>query len=173
MRLAVAIVVLLLGSPAAAGANVAPCEKAVIGHGPPGWRQRAIVAGMVGVFKHPLAHMSQTGSGLVAKMPLLVEGHVPVTVSVPPSLRGRVFHYYGNIFDRDGNPSNGFANTKGYEETYFEPCDNRPRTPWPGGIRVKGTAPVHLMVEVEGGGTFQLRLGRPQVLENPRPQPLD
>lgn len=159
------IVAVALVMPATANANVAPCEKAIIGHGPPGWRQRAIVAGPAGVFKHPLAQMSQTGSGLVAKMPLLVEGHMPVTVSVPPRLRGRVFLYYGNILDRDGNPSFGFANTRGYEETRFEPCDNRPRTPWPGGIRIKGTAPVQLMIAVEGGGTFELRLGRPRVLD--------
>ncbi|HET7445894.1 MAG TPA: hypothetical protein VFJ57_14685 [Solirubrobacterales bacterium] len=150
-------------APASALANVAPCEKAVLGHGPPGWRARAIVAGPVGVFKHPLTQMSPTGNGLVAKMPILVEGQTPVTVRVPPRLHGRVFLYYGNLLDRDGHPSTGFANTRGEEETKFVPCAGRPRTPWPGGIRVKGTAPVQLTVAVDGGETFQLRLGRPRL----------
>ncbi len=162
---ALVVATLCLVAPATVAANVAPCEKAVLGHGPPNWRQLAITAGPVGVFKHPLSRMSRTGNGLVAKMPLLVEGHTPVTVSVPPKLRGRVFLLYGNVLDREGNPSTSFNNTRGYEETRFEPCGGRPRTPWPGAIRVKGTAPVHLTVAVEGGGTFQLRLGRPQPLD--------
>lgn len=155
---------LALAAPATAGANVAPCDKAVLGHGPPNWRQLATTAGPAGVFKHPLSRMSRTDNGLVAKMPLLVEGHTPVTVSVPPRLRGRVFLYYGNVLDREGHPSTSFANTRGYGQTFFEPCEGRPRTPWPGGIRIKGTAPVHLTVQVEGGDSFQLFLGRPKVL---------
>jgi hypothetical protein len=157
-----ALVTALL-APAVASANVAPCEKAVLGHGPPNWRQLSVTAGPVGVFKHPLARMQRTGNGLVAKMPLLVEGQAPVTVSVPPRLRGRVFLYYGTLLDRNGHPSPGFANARGYEETHFEPCAGRTRTPWPGGIRVKGTKPVQLEIAVEGGGIYQLHLGRPRV----------
>jgi hypothetical protein len=159
------VVALVLVAPATAGANLAPCEKAVLGHGPANWRELAIAAGPVGAFKHPLDQMSRTGNGLVAKMPMLVEGHTPVTVSVPPALRGRVFLYYGNVLDREGNPSTSFANTRGYGETHFEPCEGRPRTPWPGGIRVRGTKPVRLEIAVAGGGTYQLHLGRPQILD--------
>ena len=99
-------------------------------------------------------------------MPLVVEGQTPVTVSAPPRLRNRVFLYYGEVLDRDGNPTTSFANARGYSETRFEPCANRPRTPWPGGVRIKGTAPVRLTIGVEGRGErFQLRLGRPQVYQ--------
>ena len=149
-------------------ANVAPCDKAIIGHGSAAWRSESIVAGPVGVRRHPLSQMSRTQNGLVTKMPVLVEGREPetVTVSVPPGLRPRVFLLYGNARDRNGNPSTSFRNTRGYGETEFRPCGNKPRTIWPGGIRVRGEAPVRLNVFSEGRAEpFVLRLGRPQAYE--------
>lgn len=156
-------VVLGLMVPAAAAANVAPCEKAMAGSGRADWRKGSVTAGPVGVVKHPLAHMSQTKRGLVAKMPLLVAGHRPVTVRVPPRLKARVFLYYGRIRDRHGHPTTSFFDARGYGETRFEPCRGKPRTVWPGGVRVRGRAPVHLTVLVEGSPPRQLRLGRPRV----------
>jgi hypothetical protein len=161
---AVLCVPVAIASAPSSDANVATCDQAVIGHGPAGWKRRALIAGPVGVFRHPLSQMSRTGNGqYVAKMPLVVEGHAPVGVSVPPPLRHRVFLYYGRVLDSAGHPTTSFA-APGYAETRFEPCDGRPRTPWPGGIRIKGTAPVHLTVRAEGSDeAFQLRLGRPHV----------
>jgi hypothetical protein len=157
------------GGGPASDANVAPCEKAIAGHGSANWRDESLVAGPVGVMpRQPLRQMSQTGNGLVAKMPLLIEGQAPetVTVSVPAGLRNRVFLLYGNVRDRDGDPSTSFRNTRGYGETRLRLCADRPRTIWPGGIRVKGTAPVHLQVQVDGSpGTFVLRLGRPRAYD--------
>lgn len=150
-----------------ADSNTAPCEKAISGHGSANWRGESLVAGPVGVRRQPLSAMSRTGNGLVTKMPLLVEGRAPetVTVSVPPALRNRVFLIYGNVLDRDGNPSTSFRNTRGYGETEFQLCDNKPRTIWPGGVRVKGTAPVHLLVSADGEDPIPLRLGRPQIFQ--------
>lgn len=150
-----------------AGSNVAPCDKAIIGHGSADWRSESIVAGPVGVRRNPLRAMSRTQNGLVTKMGLLVEGRAPetVTVSVPPQLRDRAFLYYGRLLDNDGKPSTSFRNTRGYGETEFQPCDDKPRTIWPGGIRVKGWAPVRLLVTVEGRPEpIPLPLGRPSVL---------
>ena len=161
------IALLATGTAAASEANVAPCDKAIIGHGSADWRSSSLVAGPLGVRRKPLREMSRTAAGLVAKMPVLVEGRAPktVTLSVPKRLRGRVFLLYGNARDRDGNPSTSFRNTRGYDETEFQLCGNKPRTIWPGGIRVKGTDPVHLTVTVEGGaGPYTLPLGRPTVL---------
>jgi hypothetical protein len=166
MPLAAIFATALVLSTAPTDANVAPCDKAIIGHGAAGWRSESVVAGPVGVRWHPLRAMSRTGNGLVAKMPLLVEGRAPmtVTVSVPPALRQRVFLLYGNVRDRDGNPSFSFRNTRGYSETEFQPCDNKPRTIWPGGIRIKGEKPVRLLVAVEGQPEpIPLPLGRPTV----------
>jgi hypothetical protein len=159
------LVTLSLAPAALADSNVAPCDKAALGTGPPNWAQESLTAGPVGVFRHPLSRMFRTGNGqLTAKMPILVEGQKSVTVSVPPGLRGRVFLYYGRILDREGHPTTSFADANGYGETRFEPCAGRSRTPWPGGVRIKGTAPVHLTVWVEGRDEpFQLRLGRPKI----------
>lgn len=150
---------------AASTSNVAPCEKAIIGHGPSDWRSKSIVAGPVGVRRHPLRQMSSSSQGLTTKMPILIEGRAPetVTVSVPAALRKRVFLYYGNMTGRDGKPTTLFTESRGYSETEFQLCDNKPRTVWPGGIRVKGRDPVHLLVEAEGQEPVQMPLGRPRV----------
>ncbi len=127
-----------------------------------------MVAGPAGVGRRPLSRMSRTGNGFVTKMGVLVEGRAPetVTLSVPPRLRDRVFLYYGLIRDRAGQLTTSFRNARGYGETEFQPCDNKPRTIWPGGIRVRGKAPVRLNVLTEGRTEpFVLHLGRPQVYQ--------
>jgi len=167
--LAAALATLALGASSPSEANVAPCEKAIIGHGSAGWRSESVVAGPVGVRRHPLRDMSLKRGWYTTKMPLLVEGREPetVTVSVPPRLRHRVFLIYGEVLDRDGNPSFSFRNTRGYGETEFQLCGNKPRTIWPGGIKVKGDDPVHLLVTAEGQPPVPLPLGRPQAYEPP------
>lgn len=145
--------------------NVAPCEKAIIGSGKPTWRRESIVAGPVGVRRHPLRGMERTVNGLGAKLPILVEGRAPmtVTVSVPRRLRQRVFLYYGRVIGRDGEPTTSFAGARGYSETEFQLCGDKPRTVWPGGVRVRGRAKVHLLVHVDGRpAPIRLPLGRPQ-----------
>jgi hypothetical protein len=162
-----AVVVLALEPAAGAGteANVADCSKAIIGSGKASWRSESIVAGPVGVNGQAMRTMSRTKSGeLINKMPLLLEGKEAVTVSVPRSLRKRVFLYYGRIEGRDGKPTDSFAHARGYGETEFQPCTDKPRTVWGGGIRVRGTAPIRLLVHT-GGSTEPavLHLGRPRV----------
>jgi hypothetical protein len=150
---------------AADSSNVAPCDKAMIGHGSADWRNESIDAGPVGVRRHPLNQMSPSRQGLTTKMPILIEGRAPetVTISVPAALRKRVFLYYGRITGRDGKPTTLFTEARGYSETEFELCGDKPRTIWPGGIRVKGRAPVRLLVEVEGQKPIRLPLGGPRV----------
>jgi hypothetical protein len=163
-----AVVVLALepASGASAEANVAACSKAIIGSGGPGWRGESSVAGPVGVAKGALRQMWRAPTGwMYTKMPLLLEGKQAVTVSVPRSLRRRVFLYYGRIESRDGKPTGSFADARGYGETEFQPCSDKPRTVWPGGLRIKGAAPVRLLVHVGDGESVPLRLGRPQVVD--------
>jgi hypothetical protein len=155
---------------AAAGsstANVASCEKAMIGAGSADWRSDSVAAGPVGVRRHPLNAMSPSPQGLTTKMPILIEGRAPetVTVSVPRSLRQRVFLYYGRVIGRNGKPTTLFTKARGYSKTEFQLCGDKPRTVWPGGIRVKGRAPVHLLVEVEGQRPIRLGLGSPRVYQ--------
>ncbi len=156
----VAAMAATLALAAPASSTVAPCERAIIGHGSADWRSESIVAGPVGAMPYPLRAMSQTRNGLVTKMPLLVEGREPETVkvSVPPALRQRAFLYYGR-------PTT-FAQDPGHSEIEFQLCGNKPRTIWPGGIRVKGKAPVRLDVFTEDRTEpFVLRLGKPKLYE--------
>lgn len=139
----------------------------MIGSGSPNWRRESLDAGPVGVRQRPLREMShhgRQGSGqLATKMPLLLEGHERVTVSVPPRLQHRVFLYYGFHEGRNGGRSTSFADYPGDSAIEFVPCTDKPRTIWPGGIRVKGRKPVQLLVEVEGGpARVVLPLGRPK-----------
>jgi hypothetical protein len=168
-----AVVVLALDNASGAGKewNEAPCSKAILGSGQPGWRDEAAFAGPVGVGAGSLTQMQRTGDGeFVAKVPLLVEGTKPVTVSVPPDLRKRVFLYYGRIEGRDGKPTTSFAGARGYGETEFRPCPAKPRTIWPGGLRIKGNAPVRLLVHTGGGAKpLELKLGRPEAVAGAKP----
>ena len=150
-----AVAVGLLVGPGDAG--VATCEKAIIGHGSADWRSENVVAGPVGVRRAPLGRMWRTKKGLVTKMGILAEGREPeaVSVSVPPGLQKRVFLYYGG--------ASSFARDRGFARVRFELCGNKPRTIWPGGIRVKGTEPVRLMVNAADGAVHTLRLGRPEI----------
>jgi hypothetical protein len=154
--LAVALTTLALAASGSPESSVATCDRAMIGHGSADWRSESVAAGSVGVMRRPLSAMSRTRKGFVTKMPLLVEGREPetVTVSVPPALRQRVFLYYGA-------PST-FAQDRGYAEIEFQLCGNKPRTIWPGGIRIKGDRPVHLLVSAEGRPAASLPLGRPK-----------
>jgi hypothetical protein len=140
----------------------------MVGSGSPYWRRESLDAGPVGVRHKPLRDMGRFGRGgrqLATKMPLLVEGHEPVTVSVPPRLRHRVFLYYGSHEGRNGGRSTSFADYPGDNAVEFHPCADKPRTIWPGGVRVKGSKPVHLTVTVAGGNSVPLRLGRPTLYD--------
>jgi hypothetical protein len=159
--------VLVSAAAAAPGSTqVASCERGPItgGPGPADWRQRAVVAGPLGVPRRPLSQMSETNNGqLTAKMGVIVEGSASVTLSVPAQLQHRVFLYYGRMSDRNGQPTTQIGRALGFGEIVFEPCDYKPRTAFPGGIRVKGRGPVLLKVAVDGApDAIPLPLGRPK-----------
>jgi hypothetical protein len=138
----------------------------MIGSGKPTWRRESTVAGPLGIRRQPLRDMTpyrkQEPNVLVTKAPVLVEGHNAVTLSVPPRLAHRVFLYYGFHEGPDGKRSTSFYGFPGSSSIEFQPCTDKPRTIWPGGLRVKGRAPIHLDVTV-GGRTESLQLGRPMV----------
>ena len=160
-----AVVVLALepASGASTESNVADCAKAMRGSGAPAWSPEKTSAGPVSVSRAAMAKMYLGANGtFYGKVPLMVEGDRAMTVSVPPALRGRVFLYYGHIVGRDGKPTTSIFDARGYGETEFQPCPNRPRTIWPGGLRIKGSAPVHLLVHSSGAAPMPLRLGRPR-----------
>jgi len=151
---------------AGARAQVATCEQGpvMVGSGSPNWRRSSFDAGPLGVRANPLSQMSKTRNGqLVTKMPALVERGAAVVLRVPPRLRHRVFLYYGAMRDGAGRRTTRIAGSPGFSEVEFRPCSTKPRTIWPGGIRVKGRKPVWLAVQVEGSpDTIPLSLGRPK-----------
>ncbi|HVW46748.1 MAG TPA: hypothetical protein VHA76_06830 [Solirubrobacterales bacterium] len=158
-----AVVVLALepASGASTEKNVATCaDNVLIGHGKPGRRSESSSAGPVGMPRWPLRQMSAMKNGdLVTKAGILVEGDVPVMVKVPEELRERVFLYYGR---GPSHRSVSFADSNGFSEVEFHPCEGRPQTIWPGGLRIRGEGSVHLVVEAEGK-TSVLKLGQPRV----------
>lgn len=148
--------------------HVASCDPGpvMIDSGKPGWRGESLSAGPLGIRRNPLSQMSpyaqRKPNALVTKAPVLVEGHDTVTLSVPPDLAHRVFLYYGFHEGADGKRSTSFHGFPGSSSIEFQPCADKPRTIWPGGVRVKGRKPVRLSVTVTGKPeAHQLRLGRP------------
>jgi hypothetical protein len=148
--------------------QVAGCDPGpvMIGSGKPEWRRESLDAGPLGIRPRPLRDMSPYSPSrpdlLVTKAPILIEGHDPVTLSVPARLAHRVFLYYGFHKGRDGGRSTSFFDFPGSSTVEFQPCADKPRTVWPGGIRVKGRKPVRLLVTVEGQpDPIPLRLGKP------------
>jgi hypothetical protein len=167
-----ALVLALAGSAdgASVRSQVAGCDPGpvIAGSGSADWRRTSLDAGPLGVRDHPLSQMSMTQNGqYVAKMPALVEGQERVTLSVPPSLRHRVFIYYGFHPGPDGRRSTALDGP-GFSEIVFEPCADKPRTIWPGGIRLRGKGAVRLLVQAEGSSErIPLPLGKPRLLRPP------
>lgn len=87
-------------------------------------------------------------------MPVLVAGHREVTLKVPDKSTDRVRLFYTDQFD---------VVTRGRGDTAirFKPCREKPRTIFPGGIRVSGREAVSLLVIEEGSAPHVLPLGRP------------
>lgn len=130
----------------------ADCSDQRFGPGPDDWRRDSTVAGPTGVRKLPLQTGVTEGPAhrFSTKIQFLVEGHQKVVLSIPPRLRSRV------ALDFDLDHRNAGSVT-------FFPCEDRPRSIWPGIIRVKGRQAVQLRVNVEGDPTTHiLNLGRPK-----------
>lgn len=148
--------------------HVASCDPGPVmaGSGKATWREESLSAGPLGIRRHPLremtAYTARRPIEYVTKAPILVESPEAVTLSVPPHLAHRVFLYYGFHKGPDGKRSTSFYGYPGNSSIQFQPCTGKPRTIWPGGIRVKGRKPVQLNVTMAGQSeVHHLRLGRP------------
>lgn len=146
-------------------ANVAPCGPPSTAPAAGAWAGGSLGAGPLAVPRRPLARMAEAPSGqLTARMPVLLSGHRYVVLSVPLALRKRVFLYYGPVLDNQGQKTTSLLGAPGYSEIELQLCRDRPRTLWPGGVRVIGHGPVRLLVTVEGRSrSTPLPLGRPAV----------
>lgn len=95
------------------------------------------------------------GSGnFVAKMGAVVEGHAPVTLRVPEAARGRVGLIYG-----DASRGRGTRLSVAPVEVTFEPCPDRPRSGWVGGLLLDTVRePVTLEVSLTDSHTELLTI---------------
>jgi hypothetical protein len=138
------------------------------------WSGSSSAAGALRVPARPLATMVEVKAGqFAARMPVLVGGHDYIVLSVPLALRKRVFLYYGRVADRTVRPLSSLRSVASYAEVEFQPCRDRPRTIWPGAIRVIGRAPVRLLATIEGQPrSIPLALGSPSSTREARAEDL-
>ena len=91
------------------------------------------------------AQRSSGGGDLITKMPVIIEGESGATVSVPRDERDRVALLFGRIPGREP-----FQVEDGYAEVRFEPCADRQRTGFVGGLVIRDRPPVVLQVRLQG-----------------------
>jgi pimeloyl-ACP methyl ester carboxylesterase len=130
------------------------CESnRLAGPGDPDWRKRSTVVGRFGLYGpgRDFDTASRMGSAYVTKIPAIVEGRRAVTLRVPRAEEGQVGLIYGPI---RSVAAVGDAATR----VTFEPCPDRVRTVWPGGLALADRDPVRLEV-VSRGSTKQVRIG--------------
>jgi hypothetical protein len=149
----------------AAEASVAVCGRSLspTSIGGAAWRGTSPTGGGLRLPGQPLANVVEVTRGqFAARMPVLISGHDYIVLSVPLALRKRVFLYYGRVADGAGRPLGSLRSEASYAEVEFQPCGDRPRTVWPGAIRVIGRAPVSLLATIEGQPrSIPLALGSP------------
>ena len=137
------------GTPKPARATVASCDEAGLGGPPADWRRDATSTGPFGLVGpardfHDRKSVVKLDSGQFGmKLPAVVEGSASVVVSVPTDLRHDVGIDFGNLKTAERG---GEAN----QRVTFEPCANRQRTGWPGGLVLESRKPIELLVQVEG-----------------------
>jgi hypothetical protein len=138
--------------------EIASCREAASGAPPGNWRRGAVHSGGFGLFGRGRDFSDRQvivelpNGELSMKLPAIVEGGSPVTVRVPDSYRGQVGLGFGNL---------QIPETIAEARTVvrFEPCAQRDRTGWPGGLLVADRRPIELEIEGEGE-TRLLDVGR-------------
>jgi hypothetical protein len=143
-----------------AAVGAARCSSAIQGNADSGWRQRSTVVGNLGFYgpgrDFDLAYRHEEGGDLVLKLPIIIEGNSGATVWVPREERHRVALLFGKIEAKEP-----YSIDEGYARVRFEPCKNRKRTGFVGGLVLRDRRQVVLRVRVHGRGqTDSVTLGR-------------
>ena len=129
--------------------NVARCDSAVGGSADRRWRERSTVVGNVGFYgpgrDFRTAQRTAKGGDLMTKMPVIIQGDLGATVWVPRGERDRVALLFGKSPGPDPNEIRD-GNTK----VRFEPCTDRERTGFVGGLALRDRQPVALRVRLQG-----------------------
>jgi hypothetical protein len=113
----------------------------------PDWRRGAVDVGDFGLLAQDLRNAQKKRNGnYVAKMGAVVAGHTPISLRVPKVERGRVGLIYG-----DATRGTGARLSRAPVEIRFEPCSNRARSGYVGGLLLNVvTHPVTLKVQALG-----------------------
>jgi hypothetical protein len=121
------------------------------------WRDDAVSVGPFGLlgpgryFRY--ARENRNGD-FVVKLPAIVEGHALVVLRVPESERGRVALVYG------GGANGGTPLREAPVDVTFEPCPDKARSGWPGGLLVDDDQDtVALEVQVAGSPSRTITVG--------------
>lgn len=129
--------------------GVAGCGSATLGNADRRWRERSTVVGNAGFYgpgrDFGSAHRSGNGGDLITKMPVIIEGDSGATIWVPREERDRVAMLFGKI-----PASEPYEIRDGYAQVRFEPCTDRERTGFVGGLVLRDRRPVALKVRLEG-----------------------
>lgn len=137
-----------------AAVGVAGCNSAVAGNADRRWRERSTIVGHLGFYgpgrDFRAAYRHDKGGDLVTKMPVIIEGSSGATVWVPREERDRVGMLFGKI-----PASEPYAIDDGFVEVRFEPCTDRKRTGFVGGLVLRDRQPVALKVRMDGARQTQ------------------
>jgi hypothetical protein len=138
--------------------NVAQCDSAIEGNADSRWRERSTVVGNVGFYGpgRDFRAALDTRGDLITKMPIIIEGDSGAIVWIPRQERDRVALLFGKI--RHKGP---YEIGDGYARVRFEPCTDRERTGFVGGLVLRDRQPVTLKVRLQGTHRMRsVRLGR-------------
>jgi hypothetical protein len=113
----------------------------------PSWREEAIVVGDLGfdVTSGSSGYRRHEDAAIEVKLPILIEGHVAVTVSVPDDERGRVALILSNVPRR--GPGNSYRIEDGHQAVRFEPCADRSWSAWTAGLALADPRSVVVNVD--------------------------
>jgi hypothetical protein len=135
-------------APVAKSIPTVHCESGFGGTPERAWRRNAASSGPVGFYGAGRDFLSPRFTKQ-DKMPLIVEGHEPITLSISAQ-------------DRSGTRLQAPTPKRWapYTEIRFVPCADRARTAWAAGLRLENRQPVTLIVHQSGEPDRALIVGR-------------
>jgi hypothetical protein len=131
------------------GSKTRDCDVVFIGPGPVDWRQDTYWIGSFGISRRSFSQGAYETDGRLfrIKTPMVVEGHRPVTISVP-----------GDELDRVGIL--GVHPKPSYASVTYVPCPDKPRTVFAAGFELRDKRPFTLRVEIGDGAARDLVVGK-------------
>lgn len=130
------------------GSKTRDCDIVFIGPGPADWRKDTYWIGPLGISRRSFSQGAYETDGSLyrIKTPMVVEGHRPVTISVPDDELHRV-----GILGVHPKPS--------YASVTYVPCPDKQRTVFAAGFELRDKRPFTLLVQIGDGPARELVVG--------------